>query len=255
MIDFLEDGISKVALVDRMQNDVALKVVNSARISYDKRKDAFDESDKKLCKFLLDNSHTSPYRHSYYTFHIKAPLFLMRQLTKYQVGSTFLSAEVNGEEVRLDLIDQMYDLDKGCSWNEVSGRYTQTSNEFYLPKTMRSNPSHGNKQSSGEYENPLHSHDVNYMEEQAAIRLMEVTCLDLIKTYEKLVKNGIAKEISRMLLPQNIYTEAFWTCSLQSIIHFLTQRLRGEAMHEIRQLAIAIQTLIKTDLEKIGVEL
>lgn len=254
MIDYLNDGISKVALVDRMQNDVALKVVNSARISYDKRKDSMDASDKKLCTFLLNNGHTSPYRHSYYTFHIKGPLFLFRQLMKYQVASTFLSAEVNGEEVRLDLIDHMYDLEKGCSWNEISGRYTQTSNEFYLPKEMRSNPGHGNKQSSGDYENPLNHYDVNYMESQAAIRLMEVTCLDLIKTYDKLIKNGIAREIARMLLPQSMYSEAFWTVSLQSVLHFLEQRLLDpHSQFEIKCLAKSIVKLIESDLEEIGI--
>ena len=83
----LDDGIGFVALVDRMQVDPALKVVNAARISYEKRKDEFDDKDRKLCSFLWEHGHTSPYRHSYYTFHWKAPLFVFRQAFKYQVGS------------------------------------------------------------------------------------------------------------------------------------------------------------------------
>ena len=83
----LDDGLGFVALVDRMQHDPALKVVNAARISYERQKQAFDEKDRALCSFLWEHGHTSPYRHSFYTFHWKAPLFVFRQAFKYQVGS------------------------------------------------------------------------------------------------------------------------------------------------------------------------
>ena len=74
----LEDGIGFVALVDRMLSDPALKVVNAARISYQKSKSEFGEADRKLAGFLWEHGHTSPYRHSYFTFHWKAPLFVFR---------------------------------------------------------------------------------------------------------------------------------------------------------------------------------
>ena len=124
-IETLDDGIGFVALVDRMQQDPALKVVNSARISYEKQKRDYGEGDKKLAGFLWQHGHTSPYRHSFYTFHWKAPLFVFRQAFKYQVGSGWRTYEVGGEAVSLEVFDVLFDTDKGCSWNEVSGRYVQ----------------------------------------------------------------------------------------------------------------------------------
>jgi thymidylate synthase (FAD) len=70
--------------------------------------------------------------------------------------------------------------------------------------------------------------------------------------YRTLIKNGVAKEIARMILPQNIYTESYWTCSLQAIIWFLHQRLKPDAQYEIRQLAEGIYQLLKDDLAKLG---
>jgi len=129
-LETLDDGIGFVALVDRMQTDHALKVVNSARISYQNQKQEFEEKDRKLCQFLWNHGHTSPFRHSFYTFHWKAPLFVFRQAFKYQIGSGWRKYEVDGEPVSLEVFDVLFDTDKGCSWNEVSGRYVQWKAEF-----------------------------------------------------------------------------------------------------------------------------
>jgi thymidylate synthase (FAD) len=251
-IDYLQDQISFVSIVDKMAVDAPLKTVNSARISYNKKKDTFDEKDSKLAGFLWTNEHTSPYRHSYFTFHIKTPLFVARQLMKYQVGSGFRTYEVEGKEVSLEVFDHIYDTDKGCSWNEISGRYTQTSEDFYVPQKMRSNPGHGNKQSSGEYKNPLNHTDPAYNDEKDCISMIHYMGLNALSTYKLLIENGVAKEIARMILPQNIYTECYWTCSLQAIIWFLHQRLKPDAQYEIRQLAEGIYQLLKDDLAKLG---
>lgn len=253
-IDYLQDGKSIVSLVDRMMVDSPLKVVNSARISYSKKKDVFDEKDTKLCRFLDEEDHTSPFRHSYFTFHIKAPLFVYNQLKKYQVGSTFRSYEVDGNEVSLEVFDHYYDTDKGCSWNEISGRYTQTSKEFYVPKELRSNPPHGNKQSSGKYENPLHHSNPEKMYEDEILNEMKQICNDSLFLYDRFIKNGVAKEIARAYLPQGMYSEAYWTISLQGVIHFLRQRLHKNAQYEIRMLAEGIYNLLKTDLDKLGIQ-
>lgn len=245
IIDYLKDSRSFVIMVDKMQVDSALKTVNSARISYNKYKDKFEESDKKLATFLWEHEHTSPYRHSYYTFHLKAPLFLFRQLMKYQVGSGFRSYEANGETVRLEIFDHFFDGDKGCSWNEISGRYVETSTEYYKPVFARSNPPHGNKQTSQEIPvgKPIHA-----IMQDTIDRTMNV----MRQAYKDLIHQGVAKEIARMILPQNIYSEAYWTVSLQSVIHFLHQRLKPDAQLEIRLLAEGIYDLIKEDLDKLG---
>ena len=251
-IDYLKDGISLISLVDRMENDPALKVANSARISYNKTKEEFDEKDKKLTSFLWKHEHTSPYRHSYFTFHIKMPLFVARQLMKYQVGSGFRSYEVDGKEVSLEIFDHFYDSDKGCSWNEISGRYTSTSDEFYIPKELRSNPPHGNKQASEEYVNPLDEYRLDFLYPQEILYRMRSQANEAKGLYNKMIANGVAKEIARMILPQNIYTECYWTLSLQAIIHFLHQRLKPDAQYEIRMLAEGVYTLVKDTLDKIG---
>lgn len=240
-----EDNIGFVSLVDQMQNNTALKVVNSARISYNKTKEEFDDKDKKLTKFLWDHQHTSPFRHTFYTFHIKAPLFVLRQWMKYQVGSVWKTFEVNGQEVSLDIIDHFYDDDKGCSWNEISGRYVELKPEFYFPAKLRGNPPHGNKQTS---EEQFYMGPVEYNLNQMAHAVDKAYSI-----YEGLIKTGVAREIARMILPQNIYSEAYWTCSLQSVIHFLNQRMKPDAQFEIRKYAEGIYNLLKDDLNQLGI--
>lgn len=245
-IDYLKDNISSVSLVDRMEQDPALKTVNSARISYNKIKETYDEKDKKLASFLWNHEHTSPFRHSYFTFHVKAPLFIFRQLMKYQVGSGFRTYEVDGKEVKLEVFDHFYDTDKGCSWNEISGRYTQTSEEFYVPAVARANPPHGNKQASEDIPPDSRLHDIMKTE-------MGIIATSAKNTYDFLIRMGVAKEVARMILPQNIYSEAYWTVSLQSIIHFLHQRLKPDAQYEIRLLAEGIYQLMEGTLNKLGI--
>jgi thymidylate synthase (FAD) len=252
-LDFLEDGNSFVALVDRMKQDHALKVTNAARASYDTEKTEFDDKDKKLTKFLWTHEHTSPFRHSYYTFQVKLPIFVARQLMKYQVGSTFKSVEANGDEVFIEELEHFYDVDKGCSWNEVSGRYTKTSDDYYIPKKLRSNPGHGNKQSSGEYKNPTKEYTMGFMYPTEILDKMVDHCRAGLSLYRKLVNNGVAKEIARTILPQSMYTKVYWTISLQSVIWFLHQRLKPDAQYEIRMLAEAIYDLVKPDLDNLGI--
>ena len=245
-VETLDDGIGFVALVDRMQQDPALKVVNSARISYEKQKSTYEEKDKKLAGFLWRHGHTSPYRHSFFTFHWKAPLFVFRQAFKYQVGSGWRTYEVEGHSVRLEVFDVFYDTDKGCSWNEVSGRYVKWTPEFYVPKVMRANPPHGNTQASVDL--PA---DFDHEGERA---LMLAECRRAFETYEQRIERGVAKEIARLQLPQNLYSQAYWTVSLQGVMHFLDQRLKADAQFEIRRYAQAIAKLLGPELEQLGID-
>jgi thymidylate synthase (FAD) len=244
-ITTLDDDVGFVALVDRMQEDPALKVVNAARISYSKQKAEFAEADQRLAGFLWEHGHTSPYRHSYYTFHWKAPLFVFRQAFKYQVGSGWRKYEVDGQAVSLQVFDVFFDTDKGCSWNEISGRYVQWQPEFYVPARMRANPPHGNKQASVEL-----GGDFDHEGER---RRMIAECEAAFRLYSERIERGVAKEIARMLLPQNVYTQAYWTVSLQGVLHFLDQRLKPDAQHEIRRYARAVRDLVRPDLERLGV--
>ncbi len=241
----LDDGIGFVALVDRMRSDAALKVVNAARISYQKQREAFAEEDQKLARFLWVHGHTSPYRHSFFTFHWKAPLFVFRQAFKYQVGSTWREYEANRESVSLEVFDVLFDTDKGCSWNEISGRYVKWHPEFYLPARMRANPPHGNKQASIDLPT-----DFDHAGERERMR---AECETAYRLYRERLERGVAKELARILLPQNLYTQAYWTVSLQGVIHFLSQRLRPDAQHEIRRYAEGVHDLVREELERLGI--
>ena len=110
----------EVTLVDFMGSD--LSVVNAARVSFGKRKGTVDDKDEKLIKYLAKHNHWSPFGHAQLQFHIKAPVFVARQLVKHQVGLV---------------------------WNEVSRRYVDYEPEFYVPEVWRKRAS-DKKQGSSE---------------------------------------------------------------------------------------------------------
>jgi len=245
----LGDQIGFIGLVDWMHSQKAgLKVVNAARISYNREKQMMTDKDRDLARFLWVHGHTSPYRHTFYTFHWKAPLFVFRQAWKYQVGGAWREYEMRGgEPITAKAFDILVDTDKGCSWNEISGRYVALNDEFYIPKVFRGNPPHGNKQSSTQDALP------SGFDHIAERKLMEAECKRTYQLYQERLERGVAKEIARTLLPQSIYTQAYWTVSLQGIIHFLEQRLKDDAQHEIRAYAQAIYSLMEDDLTELGV--
>ena len=82
---------------------------------------------------------------------------------------------------------------------------------------------------------------------------MRAECEEAFRLYEERIRRGVAKEIARMCLPQNVYTQAYWTVSLQGVLHFLEQRLEPDAQHEIRRYAQAVETLVRPELERLGV--
>ena len=138
---------------------------------------------------------------------------------------------------------EFFDTDKGCSWNEFSGRYAEFQPEFYIPKRARAN-SIQNKQASVELEELEHAMmDIEFK------RVIQ----EALQSYKGMLNMGIAKEIARMVLPQNVYTQAYWTVSLQGVVHFLEQRLKQDAQYEIRKYAQAVYRIVKKDLDKIGI--
>jgi thymidylate synthase (FAD) len=219
---FVIDKIGFISLVDKPQVNPLIKIVNSARVSFnrDKNSDEYElnEKDLKLIKYLYDNGHYSVFRHSYFTFLIKAPLFVFRQWWKYQVGSHWEHSEAI-------IIPE-------TNWNEVSGRYVSFDDpEYYIPSARIQSES--NKQGSIELD------DIE-LDKLVFDSFNEIQSLANIH-YSLLRENNIAKEIARGLLSQNIYSRAYWTCSLQTIMFFLGQRLKDDAQYEIRQYAIAIK--------------
>lgn len=244
----LEDNIGFVELVDRMSQDTALKVVNSARISYKGKKEEFDDKDRKLTAFLAEHGHTSPFRHSYYTFSISAPMFVLRQWHKHTIGCNWREYEINGDSCTREVFELDYTFgDTGTSWNEVSGRYVKLEPKFYVPKKFRSNPSHGNKQTS----NPL-PEDFNHSGWSANFEGYLMYAYDV---YKAALDAGICKEQARLLLPQSMYSQVYWTVSLHGILHFLKLRLHHDSQWEIQQYAKGIFSLVESDLDKLGLDI
>lgn len=204
-IDVLDKGF--VSLVDHMGSDIS--VVNSARVSFGKRTEKLRPRDEKLIKYLWEHNHSSPFRHATVQFHIKAPIFVLRQWMKHQVG---------------------------CSWNEASGRYIEfAQNEFHQPEFFRVQ-SKDNKQGS--------EGAVDATTEQQAQEIYWDACDTAFKSYEALIHMGVCKEQARCVLPLALYTECYWTASLQAVMHFLTLREDSHAQKEIQIYAKAIRELI-----------
>ena len=213
IIDVLDKGY--VRLVDKMGSD--LSVVNAARASFAKESHEFSKNDARLIDFLARENHMSPFRHAFVTLEIKAPLMVARQHWKYVVGS-----------------DHTMD-----SWNESSRRYVTMDPEFYTPKVdqWRLAPE-DLKQGSQGLADPF----VGSLLTEALARHAEQGKA----LYTMAMSNGIAAEQARLFLPAySMYVIYRWSCSLQSIALFLSQRLAEESQFEIQEYAKAIKEIVE----------
>lgn len=219
MIEVLDKGY--VRLVNHMGSD--LTVVNAARVSYAKESKELSDKDIRLIKFLAREGHTSPFRHVILQFEIYAPLMVARQWWKYVIGSAH--AEGTGDSLE--------------AWNESSRRYITEEPAFYIPgeEEWRSKPENS-KQGSGvvlgsEAGQKLTKELIDYIELG-------------VQKYEAALQDGVCAEQARLFLPSyGMYVRWYWTASLQSVCHFLNQRLEHDAQKEIQDYAKAILELSK----------
>jgi thymidylate synthase (FAD) len=217
MINVLDKGY--VRLVDMMGSD--LTVANAARVSYDKESNEMTEKDERLIRFLARESHTSPFRHAMLQFEIYSPLMVARQHFKYIVGSSI--QEACGDNM--------------TAWNESSRRYITEEPAFYIPKAdeWRTAPENS-KQGSGE---PV---DIMVGSEYTLELFYLIQKGE--ELYEKAIKDGICAEQARLFLPAyGMYVRYYWTASLQSVAHFLQQRLAHDSQVEIQAYAKAVKAL------------
>jgi len=206
-----------VELVDSMGTD--LTVVNSARVSFGKRKKDLSEGDKKLIKYLADHQHWSPFRHVQLQFHCKVPEFVARQWYKHVVGISYSE----GGNAAID-----------HAWNEISLRYVDASEfDVYIPSAFRKQ-SEDNKQASLDDTITDNGELRQEFKDQAQAALAQ---------YHKLVEMGVAREQARGILPLSIYTEFYWTVSLQALVNFIKLRTHPGAQYEIRLYADALRKL------------
>ncbi len=213
-IDLLDHGF--VELIDALGSD--LTVVNSARVSFGKRKDTLDQSDERLIQYLVSHLHWSPFRHVQLQFHCKVPEFVARQWYKHVVGITYSEAPT---------VDH--------AWNEVSLRYTDASDmDVYVPDGFRQQ-SQDNKQASVDQA----VGDTSGQLQQA----YQQHCAQALTLYKRLIDQDVAREQARGVLPLAIYTEFYWTASLQALVNFIQLRTHQTAQFEIREYANALETL------------
>jgi thymidylate synthase (FAD) len=186
---------------DKMGSD--LTVVNAARVSFANMHRKFEsDKDEKLISYLAKHGHWSPFAHCSMQFHIIAPIFVARQLVKHQVG---------------------------LAWNEVSRRYVDTEVEFYNPKEWRARPDKSIKQGSAEEVVDINPRGDLVDHYQRAIKSAKWS-------YEQLLRQGVAPEMARMVLPQSTMTEWYWTGSLYAFARVCKLRLEKTAQKETQMI-------------------
>ncbi len=196
-----------VRLDDAMASD--LSVVNSARVSFGKRKEEMDESDEGLVRFLMRDRHGTPFEHNAFRFHIRAPIFVVREWMRHRVGS----------------------------FNEFSMRYAKATNDFYVPDAEDVRSQVG-KPGAYSFE-PVDAELAEQTREE-----LQAVYEQAFETYERLVEQGVARELARSVMPVGAYTEFYWTVNARALMNFVSLRAAETAQREIRRYAEAVEMFL-----------
>jgi thymidylate synthase (FAD) len=216
-IPLLDHGFIRV--IDYMGTDSA--IVQAARVSYGKGTKKVSE-DAGLIRYLLRHRHTTPFEMCELKLHIKLPIFVARQWIRHRTANV----------------------------NEYSGRYSIMDREFYVPAPEHlAAQSVSNRQGRGDV-----------LEGEEAARVLEILKEDSKRAYqhyEEMMncteegvvldegKQGLARELARMNLPVNFYTQWYWKIDLHNLMHFIALRADPHAQYEIRVYAEAMLDILK----------
>lgn len=195
----LGDNKGYVSLIQHVGDDTS--IVNSARVSFGKQITEIEEKDRKLIKYLLAHEHGTPLEHNSLTFLVKCPIFIARQWLRHRIAS----------------------------YNEISYRYVEATEEFYIPAKFREQ-SQNNRQASIE---------ATFTDEHQAVNteIYQTAVSNAFNSYQELLKQGVAREQARGVLPLTTYTQYYFTCNLRSFLHFVRLRSHEGAQWEIQQYA------------------
>ncbi|MEZ5690280.1 MAG: FAD-dependent thymidylate synthase [Rickettsiales bacterium] len=208
-----------VRVIDYMGTDSA--IVQAARVSYGKGTKKVNE-DAGLINYLLRHRHTTPFEMCEIKFHIKLPIFIARQWIRHRTANV----------------------------NEYSGRYSIMDKEFYIPAPEHlAAQSKSNRQGRG---NVLSGDEANRV-----LELLKQDARTAYTHYEEMLnedidenvldenKSGLARELARMNLSLNFYTQWYWKIDLHNLLHFLSLRADGHAQYEIRAYAEVMLAILK----------
>ena len=193
----------EVTYIDHMGSD--LSVVNAARVSFGKKskwgglpmEHVLKPQDAKLIRYLAKHKHKSPFNHTFTTFHVKAPIFVARQLVKHEY----------------------------MPWNEISRRYVDVEPEFYTPPVWRGRSADKKQGSEGEVKSNF---GIEYYHEKAW------------QAYDQLLNEGVAPEQARMVLPQSMMTEWYWSATVFSFAKMCKLRMKSDTQEETQYVASKI---------------
>jgi len=201
----------EVNYIDHMGSD--LSVVNAARVSFGKKSEwmprihygedlVLKPKDAKLIRYLAKHQHKSPFNHTFVTFHVKAPVFVARQLVKHEY----------------------------MPWNEISRRYVDDPPDFFKPDYWRGRAENVKQGSSGEVKSNANVAEYNKI---------------CINYYQRMIAAGIAPEQVRMVLPQSMMTEWYWSGTLYAFAKMCGLRLKEDTQAETRRVAEQIDVVMQ----------
>ncbi|ATI42584.1 thymidylate synthase (FAD) [Pacificitalea manganoxidans] len=207
--EVLDHGFVRV--VDYMGDDAA--ICQAARVSYGRGTKSVS-NDEGLIRYLMRHWHSTPFEMCEVKLHVKLPVFVARQWIRHRTANV----------------------------NEYSGRYSILDREFYIPAPEQlAAQSVVNNQGRGDA-----------LQGEEAARVLEILKADSNRAYdhyEQMIgtdgQDGLARELARMNLPANIYTQWYWKVDLHNLFHFLRLRADSHAQYEIRVYADAICNIVK----------
>jgi thymidylate synthase (FAD) len=211
-IPVLDHGFVRV--IDYMGDDAA--IVQAARVSYGKGTKQIS-GDRGLIRYLMRHRHTTPFEMCEIKFHVKLPVFVARQWIRHRTANV----------------------------NEYSARYSILDKEFYIPAPEQlAAQSASNRQGRGEV--------LEGAEAERVLQLLREDAAQCYAHYEEMLnedaegnpcdsdRKGLARELARMNLPLNVYTQWYWKIDLHNLLHFLSLRADSHAQYEIRVYAEAM---------------
>ena len=205
LLKVLDKGF--VRLESHMGGDGA--VLDAARVCTGRQsRDA--ARDRRLISYLLQHSHFTPFEHAVFKFHVAAPIFVARQWFRHRFAA----------------------------YNEMSQRYSEVKEEFYIPKLWRAQSSKNKQGSAAE----------GGLDHAGLSEKLSAQVRSALGAYREMLVAGVAREMARLVLPMNLYTQFYWTVNARSLMNFISLRADEHAQWEIQQYALALARFMRRQM-------